>query len=193
MGAVDAGSRCEIGKDGVRRRGQALDHHPPGFHASASQRLNSVTSEVADVRRTGTGGSPSRTSCLAKVLPQPLGVGRRDAVDLVQDHRLMAQAPRPGAKVPVVEDGVLVLLRVRDPQHRIHPGQQGIDPGGMTALDRIEVREVEHRERIVLLGVVRPDLDAPEPVEERRRLGDSVGRKPGDGDGRRWPSGTGGR
>ena len=55
--------------------------------------------------------------------------------------------PHPAAQVGVVEDRVVVLLRVRDPHDRVHPLQHRVHSRRVPRLDRIEDRQVHDGHR----------------------------------------------
>jgi hypothetical protein len=52
-------------------------------------------------------------------------------------------------EVGVVQRSVGVLLRVGDPDHEVDDLHEAVDLGAVAGLDRVEVGQVEHDERVV--------------------------------------------
>ena len=101
------------------------------------------------------------------MLAKPLGL-RADPVGLVQDDELPRETRSPAPQVLVVEQGITVLLGIRDPHDRVDARKELVNARAMLWRRRIDVGEVQDRdvrERIVAVTRI---LAHVEPPEERR-------------------------
>ena len=107
-----------------------------------------------------------------EVASDALGVIGRQPIGLVEHDHLAIEPGQPLGEEVVVEDRVVVLLRVRDPDDRIDARQDRLDPFAVLALDRVEVRQIEDRDVAWPFLVVVANLlirDA-EPAEQPSQL-----------------------
>ena len=89
----------------------------------------------------------------------------RHSVRLVHHDELPRKAGRPSSQVIVVEDGVAVLLRIRDPDDGVHAWQELVDACAVLGRRRVDIRQVEDRHIAEAAGVVIAYLAHAEPFE----------------------------
>ena len=113
---IDAGSRGELSDsiDGAlmqSRHHDRLGRSPPGAtsHASGS------VSARADTLSTGTSGKASLAKPPPEVFADTLHILGSHAVGLVDDEGLTSETRHPAPQVAIVQDGIVVLLRVGHP------------------------------------------------------------------------------
>src|SRR5207245_7885342 len=85
---------------------------------------------------------------------------------------------RPSSWVVVVEDGVAILLGIRDPDQSVYAWEELVDACAVLGRRRVDVGQVEDRHIAEAAGVVIAYLAHAEPVEQRSRLAPRAGRDP---------------
>ena len=88
---------------------------------------------------------------------------------------------QPGREEVVMENGVVILLRIGHPDHGVDARQDRLDPLAMLVIDRVEVRQVEDRDvaEPVLVMVVRRALRDAEPIRAAPSGREAGARDPG--------------
>ena len=189
-------SDSRVGREILDRCG-CRGSQPGGYHLLCLLALREPSADLADVGCRGRKQDRQIGRVLIAELPRQVGsealvVGDADPVGLVDDDRLARQPADPTVQIPVVEHRILVLLRIGDPQDRVHARQQLVHPRSMRWLDGIEVGQVEDQELIVLAVAAGPLVDLAQPVDERTRGVEATGRNPRDRNARRRASGSDG-
>ena len=77
-----------------------------------------------------------------------------------------------------MEDGVAILLGIRDPDDRVYAWEELVDACAVLGRRRVDVRQVEDRYIAEAAGVVIAYLANAEPVEQRSGLAPRAGRDP---------------
>ncbi len=121
----------------------------------------------------------------AQVVEDLVGGVAGEPVDLVEDDEGDVGVAREGAQVALVESGVRVLLRVDDPDHGVHEGEDPVDLAAVCGDGGVVVGQVDEDESLEGLvagaageGAAAQAAGDGQPVEEP---GGAVG--PGAGDG----------
>lgn len=155
-GAQAVGGGVEVGADAAGG-GAALGGE---LAEAVAEFADAVAGEGGEGEDGGTGfavlaeGDAVLVEEAAQVVEDLVGGVLREPVDLVEDDEGDLGVPGHRAQVPLVEEGVAVLLRVDDPDHGVHVGEDAVDLGAVLGGGRVVVGQVDEDQAVEGAGPV---------------------------------------